>query len=305
MPAERKIGMDQSHYSFSSIVSRPAINWPSGAAVAVAVVVLVEHVEFRPPEGTTQVFLPGGLLGTSYPPFPNLPFFAQREYGHRVGIFRVLEVLRNSGIRPTVAIDAMAAERYPYVVERCRDQGAEFVAHGISASRIITNLMAEPDERAYLTDARDRIAAATGVAAVGWMSPEQSESERTPQLVDELGFDYICDWPNDDQPYRMATPRRMVSVPTTHLLEDTSLLWAKPVAPEHYTNQVMAAFRTLAAESGAGGRSLVLVLRPWMSGQPFRIHELDRTLSSIVGSGQVWTATTGEIASAFTHAVPV
>ena len=298
MPAERQRGMDHPHYDWSPLPGRPAVQWPGGAPVALAVILLVEHVEFQTPEGTTQVYLPGGVAGSLFPR-PNLPFFAHREYGHRIGIFRLLDALRERSVPATIAIDVMAAERYPFLVESGKEYGAEFIAHGISASQVVTSNFSEDTERAYLCASRDRFEAAIGQAPAGWLGPEQSESERTPQLLDELGFDYVCDWPNDEQPYLMSTPSKLVAVPTSYFLDDAFVVWGKPTPPATYVNLVERAFVTLATDGRASGRTLVLVIRPWLSGQPYRISAFEDAITRIVTSGDAWAATTSQIVSAF------
>jgi peptidoglycan/xylan/chitin deacetylase (PgdA/CDA1 family) len=296
-PAARALGMDHDHYTWSPLPQRKPLRWPAGEPLALAVVILVEHVELWPPDGTVQVNLPGGVVGSSFP-FPNLPFLAHREYGHRIGVFRLLDALAAAGVPPTVAIDAMAAERYPYIVQACTNRGAEFVAHGISATRIVTSRMPVDDERAYIIESRDRLAAATGRSVKGWYGPEQSESERTPELLDELGFEYVCDWPNDEQPYRMSTAHGLVAVPTSFMLDDGFAVWGRPFSPDVYPELVARAAATLARDGRASARSVVLVLRPWLSGQPFRIAAVERALAAVREAGDVWTATTGELAAA-------
>jgi allantoinase len=302
MPAQRQPGMDHPHYAWSPCPTRPRVRWPGGAPVAVGVIVLVEHVELHPPDDSRQVNLPGGVIGSNFP-FPNLPFLAHREYGHRVGVFRVLDALGRFGVPPTVAFDAMAAERYPNLVQASLDAGAEIVAHGISATRVVTSAMNEDDERAYVAESRARIAAAAGGTPTGWLGPEQSESERTPELLDELGFSYVCDWPNDEQPYRMSTPHGLVAVPTSYTLDDGFAVWGRAAVPGTYAELVRRAFSTLAVDGEHSGRSMVLVIRPWLSGQPFRIGALEDALRDLAESGGAWLATTGQIADAFLSSV--
>jgi allantoinase len=289
-------GMDQPHYAWSPVPGRPSFQWPSSKPVAVAVVILVEHVEFSPPEGSLQTLIPGGVGPF---PFPNLPLLAHREYGHRVGVFRVLDALRRHGAVPSVAIDAMSAERYPYIVERCREQGAEFVAHGISVSRVISQAMVEDTERAYIAESLDRLESAVEQRSAGWLGPEQSESTRTPELLRSLGIRYVCDWPNDDQPYEMDGHPGLISVPTTYGLDDAAVLWSKATPLEAYERSVIEYFSGLAQEGEESGRTLVLVVRPWLTGQPFRIGSFEKIIDTIAASGQAWLTTTGEIASAY------
>ncbi|GIT01551.1 MAG: hypothetical protein CM1200mP27_01760 [Chloroflexota bacterium] len=70
-------------------------------------------------EGSFSADQAGGL---GVRPFPDFPRFSHREYGHRVGIFRVLDVLQKLGINATVAMDSQTAEHYPYLVKYCLDK---------------------------------------------------------------------------------------------------------------------------------------------------------------------------------------
>jgi allantoinase len=298
MPAERREGMDHAHYRWSPLPTRPPLAWPTGAPVAFAVLVLVEHVEVDPPEGSVQLARRGAGSTKNA-----MAFVSPREYGHRVGIFRVLDALARHGITPSVAIDAMAAERYPYLVDRCGQQGAEFVAHGISATRLVTSRMSEDNERAYIAESLDRLEAALGQRPRGWLGPEQSESERTPQLLGEAGVDYTCDWPNDEQPYLMTTPGPLVAVPPSYALDDAYLIGVRATRPDFYGESVVRCFQQLAREGSGSARTLVLTVRPWLTGRPFRMASFDRALDAVTGSGDAWATTTGEIASAFRRAV--
>jgi len=156
MPVERNYvfpelhaGMDHDHYDWSPLnASRAAIEWPGNARVALCVIVNLGHVEWHHPPGSYQ---PPNLAGGYGPgPFPDVTAWSHREYGHRVGIFRVLDVLDKYGIKPTIAMDALTAEHYPFLVRHGLGRGGEMIAHGISVSRMITSRMSEPEERDYI-----------------------------------------------------------------------------------------------------------------------------------------------------------
>ena len=132
-----------------------------------------------------------------------------------------------------------------------------------------------------------------------WLGPEQSESTRTPELLRALGIRYVCDWPNDDQPYEMDGHPGLISVPTTYGLDDAAVLWSKATPLETYERSVIEYFSGLAHEGEESGRTLVLVVRPWLTGQPFRIGSFEKVIDTIAASGQAWLTTTGEIASAY------
>ena len=183
MPAQRRYGMDHPHYDWSPITTRGILRWPQHARVALCVIVTLEHMEWLPPEDSFQ---PANLAGGSAArPFPDYARLSHREYGHRVGIFRVLDVLEKHGIKPTVALDAMTAANYPYLVRHLLERGCEIIGHGVSVSRMITSNMSEQEEREYIQESLAALTTATGATPQGWLGPEYGESSRTPQLLAE------------------------------------------------------------------------------------------------------------------------
>ena len=288
-------GMDHDHYDWSPFdAGRPKLEWPGGARVALCVVVSLGHMEWRRPEGTYQV--PNIAGGYGQGPFPNVTAWSHREYGHRVGVFRVLDVLERHGIRPTVAMDALTAEHYPFLVRHCLARGCEIIAHGVSANRMITSLMPEDEERAYIRQSIDAVTHATGAAPAGWMGPDYGESARTPRLLAEAGIRYVCDWANDEQPYRLNVPRGdLYSLPVTLPLDDVDALWNRRIDVEQYGRMIRESFDTLREEGAQNGRLLVVTLHPFLIGQPFRIGFLDAALAHIAGSKAVWAAAGSEI----------
>ena len=197
MPAQRRFGMDHEHYDWSPLVNRGVLHWPDNARVALCVIVNLEHVQWTPPEGSHSTVLAGGLDPR---PFPDYSLFSHREYGHRVGIFRVLDTLEQHGIKATVAMDALTAENYPYLVQHCQDRGCEIIGHGISASQMITSDMAEEEELGYIQASLEALRRATGTTPVGWLGPQYGESSRTPRLLARAGIGYVCDWPTTSSP---------------------------------------------------------------------------------------------------------
>jgi peptidoglycan/xylan/chitin deacetylase (PgdA/CDA1 family) len=201
-------------------------------------------------------------------------------------------------VTPTIAIDALTAEHYPALVEHCRREGAEFLAHGISVSRMITSRMTETEERAYIESATSTIAAATGARPTGWFGPEYGESERTPTLLAEAGYAYVCDWVNDEQPYPMTTPSGdLTALPITFELDDVNAMFDRRVPFARWGRMLTEGFEVLYADGADNGRLLVLNLHPWLVGQPFRIRALDQALALITARDGVWTATGGEVAA--------
>ena len=294
MPAERKPGMDHQHYDWSPMSCRAILRWPGQARLALCVVIVLEHMEWQPPEGSFQAAnLAGGSVAR---PFPDYARISHREYGHRVGIFRVLDVLDKYGIKATVAMDALTAENYPYLVRHCLDRGCEIIGHGMSVSRMITSDMSQKEEEEYINESLSALTTAIGHRPVGWLGPEQGESFRTPQLLAQAGVRYICDWPNDEQPYPIKTPEgELFALPLMLELDDVVALAQRRVAVDRYAEMLKEGFDVMYQDGEQNGRVLGLNLHPWLIGQPFRIGFLDDALGHMMRRQGVWAATGTEI----------
>ena len=304
MPAERRHGMDHEHYEWSPMSTRGVLRWPEEARVALCVLISLDHMEWEPPEGSFQSPVLAGGLGASrgYPDYPRL---THRDYGHRVGIFRVFDVLKKHGIPPTVAMDALTAEHYPELVRHCQTRGCEIIGHGMSASQMITSQMTEQQERDYIHASIETLAGATGAAPVGWLGPEYGESARTPQLLAQAGMRYVCDWTNDEQPYRMTTTQgELFSLPVMLELDDVHALWDRRVQVDRYEQMLRESFDILYRDGAQNGRLLVLHLHPWLIGQPFRIGFLDAALGAMMQHQGVWAAPGSQIINWFQQHPP-
>ncbi len=209
MPAQRRLGMDHEHYDWSPIVNRGKLSWPGGSRVAICVILNLGLMEWSPPQGSFSPGLAGGLGAREFPDYARL---SHREYGHRVGIFRVLDVLEKAGIKPTVAMDALTAENYPFLVDHCLGRGCEIIGNGVSSSQVISSRMSQEEETGYIQSSIEALTRATGAAPKGWLGPEYGESSRTPQLLSQAGIRYICDWANDEQPYPLKSPMAIFSL---------------------------------------------------------------------------------------------
>ena len=165
--------------------------------------------------------------------FPDWLTWSQREYGARVGIFRVLEVLNSFGLVPSVALGAAAATRYPELVDELLRRRACFMAHGTFATRRISSRMDAAEEQALIAESRDAVAAATGMAPSGWCGQDFNESARTPAFLAEAGFDYTTDWANDDRPYLLGPydGRTLLALPPQPEWNDLECMWLRRVTP--------------------------------------------------------------------------
>ncbi len=289
-PPPLPAGMDNPWYDYVPFPARPRITWPKNARVASFVLLHLEYWELMPAEASYRDPRFVGELGSFTPDYRT---WTQRDYGNRVGIFRVLDVLDRYQVRAGVAVNALAAERYPYLIEQFKKRNYEFIAHGHSANRMITSKMTEAEEKAEIANSIAVLEKAAGVRPTGWLGQDYGESQRTPQLLADAGLDYVLDWPNDDQPYPMKVGRKFVSMPNQPEWDDVQQLWLRRISTTRYPDLVGEAFELLHQE---GGQVFNLSLHPWLMGMAHRIKYLDEALRRIERFGNVWQATPGEIA---------
>ena len=235
--------------------------------------------------------------------WPDYPRFSHRDYGHRVGIFRVLDVLENQGIKATVAMDTQTAEYYPYLVKHCLDRGCEIIAHGVSGSQMISGQMSVESETIFIRSSIEIMEKATGSKPRGWSGTDYGESERTPDLLCQAGLDYVCDWVNDEQPYPMRDG--LSALPTMLEMDDLFAMSTRRVRIDRFAQSLKEGFDSMYEEGASNGRLMTIDLHPWLIGQPFRIGYLENAMKHVMGHDGVWAATGSEIVDWFRSNPPV
>ncbi len=278
--------MENTLFDYSPITERPAIRWPGGARVAVYIGLNVEH--FLVDRPSTSIW-PGtaGLV-------PDALNYGWRDYGARVGIWRVADILDRHGIRASVLLNSAVAEHYPQIIKAGRDRDWAWLLHGRTNS-ILHAGMSPEEERRLLTEMAGTVAEATGRRPRGWMGPGLTETFDTPALLAELGFGYLLDWTNDDQPYPLNVPG-MISVPYSVELNDL-LLFDRGVTGPEFVQIVRDQYEQLHADAEHSGRVMALALHPFVIGQAFRAGYLDRALAFLAAQPDVWLTTSDEIAA--------
>src|SRR6266545_5749604 len=278
--------MDNQLFNYSPIVEREPIRWPGGARVAFYVGVNVEHFHIDGPS-TSLVEATATLV-------PDPLNYGWRDYGARVGIWRLTESLDRHGIRASVLLNSEVCARYPQIIDAGLARDWAWLAHGATNSLLHANLSPE-EERAALADVVDAIEKATGRRPRGWLGPGLSETFNTPTLLAELGLSYLLDWTNDDQPYPLNVPG-MLSVPYSVELNDLGVFNLKGLTGPDFVQIVKDQLDQLYADSADSGRVMALALHPFVIGQPFRHKYLDQALEYVANHPGVWLTTSDEIA---------
>jgi allantoinase len=195
----RRRGLDHAWFSHERTLDRKPITWPDRKPIALWITV---PLEFFPLDAPAQPFRPVGGFDRGYPDYWS---YSNRDYGLRIGIYRIMRVLDQLKLTATAAVNAAVAVRYPRVVEEAVTRNWEIMASGIDMGQLHHGGLSLDDERYRVRKARDILSKAAGKSIYGWHSPGHSESMHTLLLVKECGFDYVADWANDDLPYLQQT----------------------------------------------------------------------------------------------------
>ncbi len=293
----RRYGMDHERYEWSMLSERPPVRWPDDKPLALWVNVCLQ---FFPMNQQGKPFaVPGGMTM----PYPDLRHFSLRDYGNRVGVYRILKALDQNKVRASFAVNSALAERAPQLLQTISGRGDEILAHGVHMDALHYGGQPEAEERELVSRCLDTLRSASGQAVKGWLSPARNESENTPELLVEHGVEYFCDWVNDDMPYPFHTARGdLWAMPLSNEIEDRFVLMNNLHSEQSWLEQVCDAsdFLLKEAEQSGSGRILALNIHPWLLGQPHRIGKLEQALAYISGKEGVWSAGPGEILSAFT-----
>ena len=275
-------------FDYSPITDRPHFAWPGGKRLAVYFALCVEHFSY------------GAGLGLALSPglsHPNSYNWGWREYGNRVGGWRLIELFDRYRLPASVLLNTACYDHCPELVAAFRRRGDEIVAHGRTNSEH-QNGLSEEDERMLIREVTDAILKHEAVAPKGWMSPGAHPSARTEDLLAEAGYAYTLDWPIDDQPVWIRTHGGpLLSVPYPHEVNDVPMIVLHDGSAPDFADMAIDSFDEMLEQSRAQPLVLGITIHTFIVGQPFRIRQFRRVLDHVAGNaGDVWCTTAGAIA---------
>ncbi|MBL8700784.1 MAG: polysaccharide deacetylase family protein [Alphaproteobacteria bacterium] len=276
-------------YDYVPITQRPVYDWPNGARLAVYVGLNLEHFAFG--EGLGAELAPGG-------PQPDVLNFAWRDWGNRVGAWRMLELLDRLGWPCSVLLNSAMYDYAPELLAAHRARGDEFVGHGrTNAER--QGVLDEAGERALIEEATATIARHEGRSPAGWLGPWISESRVTPDLLQEAGYRYLLDWCMDDQPIWFRTRHgRILAVPYPQELNDIPMIVGRKLGGDDFADMIVDQFDEMLEQAEAQPLVMGIALHPYLVGQPHRLRHLRRALAHVAGRRErLWLTTAGAIAA--------
>jgi allantoinase len=265
-------------FPYQAIVDRPPVKWPGDARVAVWVVPNIEHYRID--------------MGPNTPDVRN---HARRDYGNRVGVWRLMETMSKHGVRGSVALNGEVVDLYPRILEECSSLQWELMGHGMTNSQVLRGVSFE-EERTIIQETRAAIESC-GQKMRGWLGPGLTETWHTLELLREFGVDYVADWCNDDLPYVMNNG--LYAIPYSLELNDMPLFNNPSISITDFERRIRDTFDTLYAEGESNGRVMCIALHPFLIGAAHRIKYLDTALGYIASHDKVWFATGSEIVDAY------
>ena len=285
VPLPPRVPTEHDRFDYSPIIDRPRLSWPNGARVAVWVIPNIEHFLFDRP--STRL--------TNLPVNPDVLNYSWRDYGVRVGIWRMMEVMERYGVKGTVALNSDVCARYPRIIEEGKKLGWEWMGHGNNNSTLFAG-QSQAEERALIKEVVTIISKSVGEAPRGWLSPALSETMRTLDILAENGIEYVGNWVNDDQPYPMRVKKgSMIAMPYSVEINDIPALLDLHQSPETFGQMICDQFDVLYEDGAHTGRVMSICLHPFLVGYPHRSKYFAKALHHITSRQEVWLTTGGAI----------
>lgn len=293
-PLRRERQMDHDFYAWRDTWSAERLRWSEGTKLGVWIQLAVE---WFPMNISGKPFLP---VGAPTRPWPDSEVYTQRDYGNRVGVYRMLDAIKERNLKASAFINARVAQRYPILMKDILADGLDIVASGLDAGAIHHEGLTEEQEREMINEALG-IFGQFDVSPTTWHSPSWSQSSRTPSLLLDAGIKAMADWCNDEAPYTFQTPKgSILSLPTSMELSDREMIGVrKQNIADAKRSFIAAAKRTLKEANESGhGHLLTINVSPWLMGQPYRAAAFEEILDEIFSMPGVSSVNVDDIISA-------
>ena len=288
------------HYPWSPIAHRGPLRWPDGKKLAVIITMNCEYWDLV--KDTSEPYYAGGppMLPDSLPgnvaDFPN---FTWREYGQRVGVWRLFKLFEQMGVPLSVTINAKTALERPEIVRHAVERGWELVAHNYEQGELLTRYTFDiAKERAVIDATLAAYEQVVGRKARGWLSSSLRGTPNTPDLLAERGLLFFCDYMNDEQPYLIHTPYGpIVNVPYTIEVNDFTFFHRRAMNTWDAARMLKDQFDELMRDSAESARLMSVGLHPHVSGHPHRMPCFREFLAHAKQHPEVWWTTREELAA--------
>ena len=288
------------HYDYVPLPKRKPLKWPNGARVALLITTNLEYWDRT--KDSEKPYYPGGpnLLPDPMPGnmYDN-PNWTWREYGQRVGVWRLFETFAEAGVPTSCTMNAKLGQERPEIIQAAIAQGWEIVAHNYAQTDLLTNYQFDIEgERRVIRETLKAYKDIVGKPARGWLSSSLRCNLTTADILAEEGLIYLADYMNDDQPYLIKTTSKgpLVAIPYTSEINDFTVFMRQGMDVDTAVSVFKEQFSELYREGATSGRIMNVGIHPHVTGQPFRIRALREFIHFAKMFPDVWWATREEIA---------
>ncbi len=265
------------HYDYVPINQRGPLKWPGGKRIALIITINLETWDLikdtdRPYYAGGPAILPDVLPGNT-PDFPN---YMWREYGQRVGAFRLFDLFDEMKVKPSCTINAATALRRRAMLDAALARGCEILAHNYEQGELLTDFAANSaKERDIIERTLKVYEQHVGRKARGWLSSSLRGTLNTADILAEHGLLFYCDLMNDDQPYLVRTPHGpIVATPYTNEINDFTLLTRRNHTTDEFRDVLIEELSVLYKEARETGKMMNVGLHPHVSGRAYRVRAL-------------------------------
>lgn len=277
-------------YDYLPITKRQHYSWPEEKRLAFYIAINIEHFAFQAGLGMDPHNRTGPQTSRN---------FAWRDYGNRVGNWRLFEMLDELKLPASILLNSTVCYEYPEIIEKIKRRGDDVLGHGRTNAEVLRGMW-EEDERQVIQECVEVIEAHAGVRPTGWMGAGAAETTVTPDLLKECGFTHLLDWPVDDQPIWMRTRSGpILSIPYPMELNDAGALALRDHTGREFADMIVDQFEEMLEASENQPLVFSLSLHGFIVGQPFRLRPLRQALKHCLGHqhvDQIWITRAGEIA---------
>lgn len=268
--------------------NRPKVTWPNGARIAFWVAPNIEYYELNPPSNPTRAAWPR--------PYPDNVAYASRDYGNRVGHWRMMELMDRYNLPGSISLSVALLDHHPEIIEACVERNWEFFSHGIYNTRFVYGMDKE-QERQIIQDSIISVQQVTGQRISGWLSPGLTYTENTLDLLAEMNVDYTCDLFHDDQVTPVKTKTgQLCSVPYSLEFNDSIAFQLYGLSADRYVSMLKAGFDRLYAEGEESGTVMCIPLHAYLIAHPYRLEVFADIFDYVTGHDDVWITTGQQIA---------
>jgi allantoinase len=276
-------------YDYVPLPERKTYEWPNGTRLAFTINNNIEYFAYKAGLGVDQA-VPGS-------PAQSHRNYAWRDYGNRVGIWYYFDMLDEYGLPASHNINSAVLDAHPQIGQRMKARGDEFIGHSRTNSER-QDILWEDDERRLIAESTEILTLHAGKRPTGWLGAWLAQSNATLDLLKEEGYDYVMDWPADDQPFWMRTRSGpILSVPYPIEINDAPVLVTRQEAAKAFEQNIIDQFDEMLRLSAKYPLVCSIVCHPFVIAQPFRLAGLRRALEHILKRrDEIWLTTPGEIA---------